>query len=83
MARRLRALLTPATFITEDGLSTYVERRGPWPCEGSVPQCRGMPGQRGEREWLGGWGNTLIVLGRMGSHIGGFQKGNQERRSHL
>ncbi|KRY62484.1 hypothetical protein T4D_1741, partial [Trichinella pseudospiralis] len=21
------------------------ERRGPWSCEGSMPQCRGMPGQ--------------------------------------
>ena len=26
-------------------LSVINRRRGPWSCEGSIPQCRGMPGQ--------------------------------------
>lgn len=35
-------------------LSIY-EQRGPWPCQGSMLQCRGMPGQAGES----GYGSTL------------------------
>jgi hypothetical protein len=40
-------------------------RRGPWVCEGSMPQCRGMPGpgsgsgwagKQGEREGMGVFG---------------------------
>ena len=29
------------------------ERRGPWPCEGSMPQCREMPGQGSRSGWDG------------------------------
>jgi hypothetical protein len=29
-------------------------RRGPWSCEGSMPQWGGRSG------WVGGWGSTLI-----------------------
>lgn len=36
-------------------LSSINRRRGPWSCEGSMPQCRGMPGQGGGKEWMGGW----------------------------
>jgi len=39
-------------------LSGISGRRGPWSCEGLMPQCRGMPGQggrsgqkQGEEEW--------------------------------
>jgi hypothetical protein len=28
-------------------------RRGPWSCEGSMPHCKGMPGQGGGSGWVG------------------------------
>jgi hypothetical protein len=28
-------------------------RRGPWSCEGSMPQCRGMPGPGSWSGWVG------------------------------
>jgi hypothetical protein len=28
------------------------ERRGSWPCEGSMPHCREMPGQGSGSEWV-------------------------------
>jgi hypothetical protein len=28
-------------------------RRGPWSCEGSMPQCRGMPGSGSRNAWVG------------------------------
>ena len=28
-------------------------RRGPWSCEGSMPQYRGMPGPRSGSGWVG------------------------------
>jgi hypothetical protein len=47
------------------------ERRGPWSCEGSIFQCRGIPGQGSRSEWVGeqgerGWDR-------------GFQRGNEGR----
>jgi hypothetical protein len=27
--------------------------RGPWSCEGSMPQCRGMPGPGSRSRWVG------------------------------
>ena len=36
----------------EDGLWDINERRGPWSHEGSMPQCRGMPGQGSGRGWV-------------------------------
>jgi len=38
-------------------------RKGLWSYEGSIPQCRGMPGQGSRREWMGGWGNNLVEAG--------------------
>jgi len=37
----------------------------------SMPQCRGMPGQGGRREPVGGWGSTLLETegGEMGYRI--------------
>jgi hypothetical protein len=26
--------------------------RGPWSCKGSMPQCRGMPGQGSRSGWI-------------------------------
>ena len=40
-------------------------RRGPWSCEGSMPQCRGMSGQ-GSRSGMvgeqgeGGWNSEFL-----------------------
>jgi hypothetical protein len=28
------------------------ERGGPWPCEGLMPQCRGMPRQGSRSGWV-------------------------------
>ena len=28
-------------------------RRGPWSCEGSMPQCRRMPGPESKSGWAG------------------------------
>jgi hypothetical protein len=41
--------------------------------EGSMPQCRGKPGQEGRRVWV----STLIDAGE-GDGIGGFQRGYLE-----
>jgi hypothetical protein len=35
-------------------LSDINLRRGPWSSEGSMPQCRGMPGQEGGSGWVDG-----------------------------
>jgi hypothetical protein len=36
--------MAPAAYVAEDGLIWHQIRRGPWPCKGLIPQCRGMPG---------------------------------------
>jgi hypothetical protein len=55
-------------------LSGISGRRGPWSCEGSVPQCREMPGQGGRSEWVGRWvGAHPHRSRRRGHRIGGFQ----------
>ena len=46
-------MVAPAAYVAEDGLVGY-QRRGPWFCEGSMLQCRGMPGWGGGSEWVGG-----------------------------
>lgn len=45
-----------------------------------MPQCRGIPGQGGGREWVGSWGSTLIEA--RGDGTGEFWKGNQERDTY-
>jgi hypothetical protein len=48
------------------------ERRSPWPCEGLMPQCRGMRGQ----------GSRSGCVGEQGEGAwdgGGVQRGNEER----
>jgi len=54
-------------------------RRGPWSCEcsGVMPQCRGMPGLGGRREWVGG-GDALREAGGEGWDWG-FWRENLER----
>jgi hypothetical protein len=55
--------MAAATYVVEDGLVCINGRSGPWSCEGSMPQCRGMPGREAE---VGRWGITLIEAGRGG-----------------
>ena len=51
-------------------LSDINGRRGPWSCEGSMSQCRGMPGP----------GSRSGSVGEQGEGgIGNFWKGKQER----
>ena len=54
-------------------LSNINGRRGPWSCEGSVPQCRGMPGQGSGSEWVGEqreWGGDRgFPEGKLGKGI--------------
>jgi hypothetical protein len=66
--------MVPAAFLAEDGL-VINGRRGPWFCEGLMPQCRGMPGQgvSGSVGWVdGGSGSGWGSRGREDG-IGGFQ----------
>ena len=42
--------MSPAAYVAENGING---RRGPWSCEGSMPQCRGMPRQRSRSKWVG------------------------------
>jgi hypothetical protein len=46
-------------------LSDINERRGPWFCEGSMPQYRGTPGQGSRSGWVGeheegGWDREFL-----------------------
>jgi hypothetical protein len=53
-------------------LSSTNGRRGPWPCEGSMPQCRGMQRQGGRSGWIG---ESPYRSRGSGDRIGGFQGG--------
>jgi len=35
-------------------------RRGPWPWEGLIPQCRQMAGWEDRRDWVGWLGSIFI-----------------------
>jgi hypothetical protein len=61
-------LVALAIFVTEYGLDGHQWERGPWSCEGSMPQCRGMPGPGMGVGGLGSW--------ERGKGIGGFQREN-------
>jgi hypothetical protein len=37
-------------------LSIINGRRGPWSCEGLMPQCRGMPRPGSRSGWIAEWG---------------------------
>jgi hypothetical protein len=62
-------LMVPAANVAKDG------RKGPWSCEGSMPQCRGMSGPGSRCVWVGDQGE--------GKRIVSFWRGNQEREQHL
>jgi hypothetical protein len=45
--------MAPAAYVAQDGLVLVVNgRRGPWSCEGSLPQYGGMPGPGKGSEWV-------------------------------
>jgi hypothetical protein len=71
--------MTPVTYVAEDGLVGHHWRRCPWSCEGSMPQCRGMPGQVGrsgrvveripsQKQGKGKWDRTFVE-GKLGKGI--------------
>ena len=43
-----------AAYVAEDGLVSHQWEEGPWSCEGSIPQYRGMPGPGSRSGWDGG-----------------------------
>ena len=47
------SLMAPAAYVADDGLWDINERRGPWSCEGLMPQYRGMPGPGSGSGWVG------------------------------
>jgi hypothetical protein len=57
-----------AAYVAENGLVRMAInwRRGPWSCEGSMPQCRGMPG----------CGSGWVEEQGEGERIGDFWRGN-------
>ena len=57
----------------EGALSGISGRGGLWSCGGLMPQCRGMLGRRGGRDWVGGLGSSK------GDGIEDLQRGNRER----
>jgi hypothetical protein len=64
-------LMAPAVYVAEDGLVGHQwEERGPWSCEGSMPQCRGMPRSGSGSRWIG----------EQGEGRGSFSEGKPGRR---
>jgi hypothetical protein len=45
--------MAPAAYVAKDGLSDNNGRRGPWSWEGSMTQCRVMPGKGDGSMWVG------------------------------
>ena len=42
-----------AAYVAEDGLVSHQWRRGPWSCEGSMPQYKEVPGPGSGSGWVG------------------------------
>jgi hypothetical protein len=55
--------MAPAAYVAEDGLIGINGRRVPWSWEGSMPQCKEMPGQGVRSGLVGQWWSTLIEAG--------------------
>ena len=66
-------LVALAIFVAEDGLVVINGRRGPWSCEGFMPQYRGMPGPGSRSGWVGqqgeGTGYRGYSEGKLGKGI--------------
>jgi hypothetical protein len=59
--------MAPAAYVAKDGF----ERRDSWSREGSMPQCRGMPGPGSGSGWVGEQG--------VGEWDRGFSEGKPEK----
>jgi hypothetical protein len=67
-------LMAPAAYVAEDGLVGHQWEERPWvlSCEGSMPQCRGMPGPGSRSGWVGeqgGGGDRGFSEGKPGKVI--------------
>ena len=61
--------MAPAAYVTEGGWPCWTSMGGEtWSCEGSMPQCKGMPGKGNGSGWVGEQGER--------DGIGDFQRGN-------
>jgi len=56
--------MAPAAYVAEDGLVEHQWEEKP--CQGLIPQCRGMSGWGGRKGWVDGLRNTLREEGRGG-----------------
>jgi hypothetical protein len=46
-------LMALAAYVADDGLVGHQWRQGPWSCDGSIPQYRGMSGPGCGSGWVG------------------------------
>jgi hypothetical protein len=60
--------MAPAAHVAENGLVGHKWEERPWSCEGSMYQCRGMPGLGSRSGWVGEQGKV--------ERGGNFQRGN-------
>ena len=80
-AQPLGLIVDAATFclVKSPGrsmaLSGIKGRRGPWPLEGLMPQCREMPGKGGGSGWVGEHTHRSRRRGRWDRDFGGTKKG--------
>ena len=62
-----------AAYVSEDSLVVINGRRGPWSCEGSMPQNRRMPRPESRSVWVGeqgkGKGDMGFSEGKLGKGI--------------
>jgi hypothetical protein len=56
----------PATHVGKDSFVGYQWEKRPLVCEGSMPQCRGTPGQGSRRGWVGEQGKQDRIGGSTG-----------------
>jgi hypothetical protein len=65
-------IMALAVYVADDDL-VINGRRGPWSCEGSMPQNRGMTGPGSGSEWVGeqgkGGGDRRFSKGKLGKGI--------------
>jgi hypothetical protein len=65
--------MAPAAYVEGMALLDINGRNGPWSCEGSMPQCRGMPGPGSRSGWVGepgvGGGDRGFSEGKPGKGI--------------
>ena len=55
--------MSPAAYVSEDGLASHQWKEAHWLCKLYMPQYRGIPGPRSGSGWVGEWA---------GEHVGDF-----------